>query len=1075
MKLKLYLTFIVCTISSVVFAQQKTVTGTVVDEDGFPLIGASVLLQGTSFGTSADDNGVFQIEAAPGDVLVVSYVFYTTQNVKIDSRNHYNVVLSSEDELLDDVVVVAYGTATKESITGAVASIGSTQIESRPVSNAVGALEGAAAGIQINNTSGQPGSEPEVRIRGFTTVNGSNSPLYVVDGSPYPGNISDLNPADIESITVLKDASASTLYGNRASNGVIMITTKGGAKGTGFLNVSVKQGIYNRGIKDYDRLGADEFMETMWTGYRNNMLSSDVGQNWTMAQAGEYASNNLIQNILGVNIYNAADTELFDANGQLRPGVQILDGYTDLNWYNPIERTGYRQDYVVNGRVTNDKGGAYFSTGFTNDEGYIERTDYKRFTGRVNADYQAKEWLKVGGSVAGSHQESSLVNGGADNSGGYTNPFMFARNIAPIYSVYQHDANGDFLLDELGNKQYDTGQGGRKQYNDRHVIMENDLNRNRTVRTTLNGHFFADVKFLKDFTFTVKGDMSLRNSENARYENAIVGDGKGNDGRSRRTNYRYKSYTAQQLLNWTKDFGGHHVEALVGHENYSEEYTYMYGMKGKQNMEGQIDWINFNETINLYDYSMVYRTEGFLSRVKYDYNNAYFAEASFRRDGSSKFHKDNRWGNFWSVGGGWIISSEEFFKFDPIDYLKIRASYGEVGNDSGADWYAYQTFYTMSKNGGAGALYKSQNGNNDLQWETSSSLDIGVEARLFRKANIVLEYFHKRSNNLLFDMNLPLSNGATTTGSSASSVLTMNMGNITNKGFELTVDVDIINNDNWKWSVGANATWLKNTVDRLPPENREFGIENGTKLITEGKSIYEFYLYNYIGVDAATGSALYKFNSDKFYVNDSDAAAGKDKVTDQSIIREIDGEYYALNGTYAKKEFAGTAIPDVYGSFSTALSYKNFTLSGLFTYSIGGKTYDYSYASLMSAGSTPSALHKDVLNSYDIENPIDQPILYGGIPSLNFLNSSYNNLSLSDRFLKDASYFVIKNISLNYEMPKSVINKIGVNKFNVNFGIENLATFTKLKGMNPQQSFNGTNQNGFVTPRTFTLGLTLGL
>ncbi|MHC5310054.1 SusC/RagA family TonB-linked outer membrane protein [Myroides sp. LJL116] len=1074
MKLKFYLTIILCTLTGVLFAQQKTITGTIVDEDGFPLIGASVLLQGTNFGTSADDNGVFTIDAAPGNVLVVSYVFYTTQNITIDQRSHYNIVLSSEDELLDDVVVVAYGTATKESITGAVASIGAKQIESRPVSNAVGALEGAAAGIQINNTSGQPGAEPEVRIRGFTSVNGKNDPLYVVDGSPYPGNISDLNPADIESMTVLKDASASTLYGNRASNGVIMITTKNASKGSGFLNVSVKQGIYNRGTREYDRLGADDFMKVMYQGYRNNMLTTKGLDNWTLDQANQYANDNLISSILGVNIYNAPDNQLFDAYGNLLPGVTIKDGYTDLDWYDPILRTGYRQDYVINGRVANEKGGAYFSTGFLDDQGYVKRTDFRRFTGRVNADYQAKDYLKVGGSMAGSHQESSMVNGTSENSGSYTNPFMFARNIAPIYSIYQHDANGGFLLDEFGNRQFDSGQGGRKQYNDRHLIQENQLNQNKIIRTTLNGHFFADVTFLEDFTFTLKGDLNLSNQENARYESAVIGDGRGNGGRSKRENYRYKSYTAQQLLNWNKTFGGSKFDVLVGHENYSEEYTYLYGMKGRQNMEDIMDWINFNETINLYDYSKTYRTEGFLSRVKYDYNNTYFAEASFRRDGSSKFHKDHRWGNFWSVGGGWVISSEEFFKFDPMDYLKVRASYGEVGNDSGADWFAYQTLYAMSKNGGQGAFYKDQNGNETLQWETSSSFDFGIEARAFKRVNLVLEYFHKRSNNLLFDMNLPLSNGATSNKDGVS-VLTMNLGSITNSGIELTVDVDLIDTHDWKWSVGANATWMKNKVDRLPEENRKNGIEDGTKLIIEGKSIYEFYLYQYVGVEGSTGRALYKFDSDKYYVKDSEAQEGKTKVTDQSIISEIDGEYYALNGTYGKKEFSGTAIPKMYGSFSSALSYKNFTLNALFTYSIGGKTYDSSYRSLMTAASTPGALHKDILGSYDMDNPIDQAIIYGGIPAVNFYDSDFNNLSNSTRFLKDGSYFVVKNIALNYTMPKELTNKMGVNSLVFNVGVENLATFTKLKGMNPQQSFKGTNSNAFAAPRTITIGLSLGL
>lgn len=1054
------------------FAQQKkSITGTVTDEEGIPLIGATILIQNTDYGVSTDENGSYTLNAKIGDVLIVSYIFHETAYVTIDNKSFYKTILKSEGEILDDLVVIAYGNATKESLTGAVASIDAKIIENRPVSNAVGALEGAAAGIQINNTSGQPGSEPDVRIRGFTTINGSNSPLYVVDGTPYPGNISDLNPADIESITVLKDASASTLYGARASNGVIMINTKKASKGSSFLNVTAKQGIYVRGMKDYDRIGPDDFMETMWTGYRNSMMSN---KNYSFEEAADYVNKNLITNILGTNIYTVPEGEsLFDNNGNLNPNATIMNGYRgDLDWYKDIERTGYRQDYVLNGRVANDKGGAYFSLGLLNDEGYIKKTDFKRLTARVNADYKANDWLKLGANLAGSHQESNLINGDADNNGSYTNPFMFARNIAPIYSVHKHDlTTGEFLYDEYGNKIFDNG-ANRKQYVDRHVTWENELNTLENIRTTVNGQFFADIKFLEDFTFTIKGDLSLRNNEERKYENAIIGDGAGNNGRSKRTTYRYKSYMGQQLLNWSKSFGEHYIEALAGHENYSETYNYMYGMKGKQNLEGMIDWVNFNETINLTDYDQNYRTEGYFTRFKYNYSNKYYAETSFRRDGSSKFHKDNRWGNFWSVGGGWIISNEDFFKIKDINLLKLRASYGEVGNDTGADRYAYQTLYTMKKNGGMGAFYKDQNGNKNLKWETSSSTDLGIETRIFNRANITIEYFNKESQNLLFDKKEALSEGSTNT-EAAESILTVNMGKISNRGLELTFDVDIIKTTDLTWNVGFNATWMKNKIKRLPEENRENGYINGSKKYVEGKSIYEFYLYQHVGVDSQTGRSLYVFDNNSFSVNK--AEEGKQTISDANKdIIEIDGNYYALNATYAKKEFSGSAIPDMYGSFSTALTYKNFTLSGLVTYSIGGKIYDYSYRSLMNAGDTPSALHKEVLNSYDMNNKSTERILYGANPSVDFFYSDENNLSLSNRFLKDASYLAIKNITLSYNMPQSLISKLGLTKFNINGSIENLATFTKLKGMNPQQAFNGTNYNAFVTPRTYTIGLSLG-
>ncbi len=1071
MKLKLYLTFTMLFLTSISFAQQKkTITGSVKDSEGIPLLGASILIDGTSFGTSADDNGMFTISASENDVLVVSYVFFETQKIKVGNRTHLNVVLKDSDQVLDDVIVVAYGTASKESVTGAIAVVNSENITKRPGTNALGALEGASAGIRVNNTSGQPGSEPSIRIRGFTSINGSNSPLIVVDGVPFGGNISDINPNDIESMSVLKDASASTLYGNRASNGVVMITTKKASKGSGFFGVSIKQGLFNRGINEYDKLGADDFMETMWAGYRNSLVSPKID----LERANFLANRDLVSEILKLNIYNKPADQLFDENGKLANGVAVLPGYAgDLDWFKPIERTGYYQDINMNGRVANEKGGAYFSGGFLNNEGYFKGSDYRRFTARVNADYNVNSAIKVGANLAASHQESNGLSTGAAS---FVNPFMYARQIAPIYPVFRHDpVTGDFVYDEFGNKIYDNGEGTRGQYVGRHVIMENELNSQKNTRNTINSQFFADFKFLEDFTFTLRGDMSLRHSENRKYDNAIIGDGSGNNGRSNRDIYSYKTYSAQQLLNWSRNFGDHHLEALVGHENFNNDYSYLYGIKSNQTFVGMPELINFNETGNLYDYTVKYRTEGYLSRVKYNYANKYFLEGSFRRDGSSKFHKDNRWGNFWSVGGSWIVSAEDFFKVKEIDYLKLRASYGEVGEDGGAGTYAYHDLYAIVKNGGAAGLYKNQNGNPDLQWETSSSFNIGLDWKLFKRANFTLEYFDKRSKNLLFDLNMPLSNGSTSVGSMAS-VITSNVGSISNRGIELSVDVDVIRKKDFRWNVAANATWLKNKIVELPEENREKGImAGGIFKRDEGKSIYEFYLNQFVGVDQTTGRSLYVVDNEKFNVNGS--APGLSEVPEEHLVK-IGDKYYTTSTTYGQRAFAGSAIPKMDGSFSTTLEYKNFSFSALFTYALGGKVYDYSYASLMNVSAAPSAIHKDILGSWNgtpagITETSANRIDPNGIPVVDFVKSTDNN-STSDRFLQNGSYLVVKNIAVNYNLPKQTLTKLGVSSVNFNFGVENLATFTKLKGMNPQQSYAGTNDNGYVTPRTFIFGINVG-
>ncbi|WP_121964873.1 SusC/RagA family TonB-linked outer membrane protein [Myroides sp. N17-2] len=1076
MKLKLYLTFSMLVLTSVVFAQaKKTITGSVKDTEGLPLIGATIVLEGTDFGTSADDNGIFTISAGEGDVLVVSYVFYETQKIRITSKTHYDVRLKEDGQVLDDVVVVAYGTSSKEAITGAVVQVGSDAIAKRPSTNALGALEGAAAGISVNNSSGQPGSEPDIRIRGFTSLRSqdANRPLIVLDGAPYNGNISDINPSDIENMSVLKDASSSTLYGSRASNGVILITTKKG-KGKGQFNVSVKNGLYNRATKEYDTMGITDFMNTSWTGYRNSLMDSKT----TMEQASAIANEKLIPNYLGLNIFNRPDNQLF-VNGKLDPNAEILQGYLgDLDWYKPVERTGYYSDVNMNGRVSNEKGGAYFSAGLLNNDSYFKSSDFKRFTGRVNADYQVKEWLKVGGNISATQSESRGVNADPDADASYTNPFMFARNIAPIYPVHLHDRKtGEYVYDELGNMIYDNGDTTRKQYIGRHVIWENELNSQKTINTTVNGSFFADIKFLDDFTFTLRGDMNLRNEESRKYDNAIVGDGKGNQGRSRRDTYRWKTYTAQQLLNWNKSFGDHALEVLLGHENYSTERNYLYGMKTTQTFAGMDHLINFNNTSNLYDYETMYRTEGYLSRAKYNYANKYFIEGSFRRDGSSKFQKDNRWGNFWSVGGSWVLTNEEFFKIKEIDYAKLRVSYGEVGNDRGASTYAYQDLYSISKNGGETAIYKSQAGNPDLQWETSSSFNIGLDANVFKRANFTIEYFDKSSQNLLFDLNMPLSYGATTT-SKAESVITSNVGSISNRGIELSVSVDVIKNQDWKWNVSANATWLKNKITELPAENREKGIISGTMKRMEGRSIYDFYMYQFVGVDQMTGNALYEIDYDKYYTSASNAQTGKTLLPTDYLVN-INGQEYTTYTTYGRKDWSGSAIPKMEGSFSTNVSYKNFSLGALFTYRIGGKVLDYSYVGLMSPSATsPKTLHTDLLNAWNgvpegmtanSPNRIDP----NGIPVIDFARSTYTT-STSNRFLKDGSYLTVKSINLNYDFPSDLTRKLDVSSISMNLGIENLYTFTKLRGMNPQQSFTGIMYNAYVPPRTIIFGINVG-
>ena len=1088
-RLALFIACMLC--ASLAFAQVSTVKGTVIEEDGTPVIGASVFALGTSVGTVTDIDGNFTLSGIPSTAkkLVVSCIGMTSQEVNIEPT--VTVVLYPDAEALEEAVVsIAYGAAKRSSLTGAVTSVTSDKLETRPTSSVTSALEGTVAGVQVNNTYGAPGSSPSIRIRGIGTVNGSTSPLYVIDGVPFGGNITDLNPADIESLTVLKDAASAALYGNRASNGVILITTKQGKAGRISVNFDVKQGVYERGIKEYELANTTEFMELEWQNLRNFRMSS-VGED--AATAAAYASENLITDMLYLNIYDKADNALFTSDGKLVSDANILSGYLDdLDWYEQGIRKGYRQEYSLSASAGTDKSDYYFSFGYLDENGYVTNSGFDRFTARTAVNVKPTKWFKTGLTLSGSHQNYENTNG--DSSSSYTNLFMYARQIAPIYPVHLHNPlTGEYALDASGNKQYDggyyTAEDGtiystRNQYVDRHVLWENELNYDVDVRNTLEGVAYADFYFLNDFTFTVKGDLNVRTADNRTYSNAVIGDGKGNSGRGSETSYIYKNYTFQQQLRWNHQFGDHGLNALLGHENYSYNYQYEYGYKTNQVFPGSGNFTNLTEITSLSGYGANYRTESYLSRVRYNYQDKYNVEASFRRDGSSRFSKQSRWGNFWSVGANWMVSKEAFMQDVAwVNSLKLRADYGEVGNDAGAGYYGYMALYTSNHHNNLGAYYVSQLSNDELKWETGQSWGVGIESRLFDRLTLNVDYYDKRNKDLIFDVYQPLSAGATASGS-AESTVTKNIGIMSNHGFEIEADLDLVRTKDWRVNIGANATFNRNKVVKLPEQNKD-GIINGTKKIMEGMDIYSYYLYTFVGVDQMTGQSMYKFNNEDYYITSDNTADGtvlagtpededgnSNKLMEEGNYYLINGEYYVNNTSYALKEFHGSASPKVYGSFSLNASWKSFSLSTIFTYSLGGLVYDSVYAGLLGAGGTPSSIHKDALNSWNgvpagmTETSADR-IDPNGYPEFNYHTNTYNN-GTSSRWLVSGNYLVFKNLAFSYQLPKSFVRSLDMQGITVSVACENLFTKTARQGMNPQYSFSGTQSNALVTPRVVT-------
>jgi TonB-linked SusC/RagA family outer membrane protein len=1058
------------------FAQTKNVRGIVVNEAGETLPGVSVIIPETQNGATTDGNGRFEI-SVPQSTQSLLFKYIGMENITAPiQQGEMKIVMTELQNQLDEVVVLAYGTSKRSGLTGAIATVSSKDMELRPITNVANALEGTL-GVITTSSTGQPGSDPTIRIRGIGTVNGSNSPLIVIDDVTFEGNLSDINPSDVESMSILKDASSAALYGNRAANGVILITTKRGKSDKPRISLDINHGINFRGISDYDRMGPDQWMEATWIAYRNQFLSTQKGM--TVSEANALTNKEIVSNYYKYNIYDKPDDQLFDASGKLQGNIR--PGYlNDLDWFDAGTRDGIRKEYGISasGRFSK-KSDYYFSVSYLDEQGYAKNAEFKRLAARTRINVTPNSWFNTEFSLNGTNQERSSMD---VDGGGYLNLFSNARSMSPIYPVHLHDiTTGEYILDTQGNKQFDSGVTyNRPQMNKRHTIWESELNKDITNRKTLQGHLKSKVTFLNDFEFRLNAEFNTRISENDIYENAIIGDGAGNNGRAGYTDYRYKNYTIQEQLYWEHVYNDKHsIDVLAAHENYYYNYMYAYGRVSSEIFAGMPYLVNFTTPVTTTGYEQNYRLESYLSRIRYNYEEKYFFDASFRRDGSSRLYKPSRWGNFWSVGGSYVLSKEEFMQNlrGKLDMLKLRANYGETGNDNSVGYYGYMALYSITKNGTEGALTKSQLEALDISWEAATSFGLAVDGRLFDKLNFSIEYYDKRNRDLLFDVNLPTSAGNVDTGETSPKV-SKNIGTVSNKGIEVSLMADLIKHKDFLWYAGLDVATLKNKILKLPEENRENGIIDGTKKYTEGHGIYDFWTYQYVGVDMMNGRSLYKLNDETYYIADRANEAETRTVVpaDQTVrINDVD---YVYKTTYAKRDFYGSAHPKLYGSFRTGVNYKGIGLEALLTYSLGNKVYDNPYSSLLSiGGSSPSALHKDLTKSWNgvpegmtetSPNRIDKD----ATPILDPTYSPDVNAT-STRFLIDGSYLMFKSIRASYSLPKKLIKSVDLSNVRINASAENLFLLTARKGLNSQMSTNGIVSNYAPFMRSISLGLSV--
>lgn len=1025
-------------------AQTSRATGTVVDSNGEPVISASVVVKGTTVGTVTDIDGNFSINVPEGK-RTLTFTLIGMKPVEAQAALDMRIVMEEDTQTLSEVVLeVPYGVAKKESFTGSAEVISNTKITKRPVANVTKALEGQVTGIRTTSGTGQPGEGATIRIRGVGSINASSDPLYVVDGAPYDGSISAINPNDIASITVLKDAAAGALYGARGANGVIMITTKKGESGKLQVNLKANWGVASRFIPRYETMNEREYIQSIFYSLRGGDISEAAGMKAINAMFDDGGANR----IFGENgkyfpfalLSGKTAQEMIDPlTGLVHPDAQLR--YSD-DWLDEVTaKSPLRQEYNLTASGGNEKNKYMFSLGYLNENGLLETTKFERFSGRLGVDSELHKWVKAGLNVSFAKNSSNMSNtSGAASS----NVFYSAQLMAPIYPIWERNADGSIMIDDItGNPKFDYGDsrgtGASPGFNSIATLYDDKYGSesdNFSGRTYIELGNFKDtaldgLKFVSNLSVDYQGGASMT------YYNPYFGNSQAVKGTLAKSNSRIFSYTFNQLLHYDKDINeDHHISAMVGHEFYRRDYSYLGSTKTGFPFGGIHELDAATNISSSSSYKNIHTIESVLSSMNYDYKDKYYLSASLRSDGSSRFHKDDRWGTFWSVGGSWRISQEDFLNDKEwLDNMTIKASYGLQGNDAIGSYYAWQGFYDLSWSNAtqSGALASSLE-NKDLKWEKNANLNVGVEARFFNRLNASVEYFSRKTTDLL--LNYPM---APSTGFDG---YYRNVGEMKNIGFDVMVGADIIRTKDFNWNLTLMGTYLKNEVTSLSTRP---DITDGSYIVRVGEAINSFYVAESAGVDPQTGNQL-------FWVYDTDKDGNKSE-------RYISSSTSKAN---ASRDVQGNRFPDLEGSINSEFRYKDFDLSILTTYSIGGKILDGGYRSLLQPYYIGQAAHVNRANAW---------VKPGDVTSIPRLDINYTYIVTTDDLI-DASYFAIKNISLGYNLPSKIISKTGLGGVRFTATADNVVLFNHMKGMNNQSSLSGGNSiSAYVPTRTISFGV----
>lgn len=1049
-KAKLFLSSLLMLLTvAVVSAQNVTVTGTVRDAstgEGVP--SAAVIVKGTTTGVSSDADGSFSITVKKGVTLVFASVGYTSvEKVAVDA--HIEVFLEQDSEFLDETIVVAYGVQRKSSFTGAAAQVSGEKLKKGSSTNISKSLEGAVAGLQTFSSSGTPGSGSSMLIRGIGSISASTSPLLVVDGVPYEGSLNSIASQDIESLTILKDAAANSMYGARGSNGVIIITTKKGTAGKVDITFDAKVGVNSRAVPAYDVItNPADYYEMFWEATRNQIYYKNT---MSYAQAGLHTSAALIDEYLGgYNVYSGvANGDLIDpATGRINPNATTLKWNDD--WTKDVFRRGIRQEYNLSAAGGNDNTRAYVSASYLSDEGYTPQSGFDRISLRAKVDHNVTSWLTAGLNMSFANTDQQTFGSVSNN---FSNVFMFSQNVAPIFPIYKYDLEtGEQLYGTKGEVLYDWGES-RPYGANSNPLAQLLTSEQRTTRDNVSTRGYVQANLLKGLVFTANVAYDVFNTKSLVYTSPLGGDALSVNGRGEQKVSRYTALNANQLLNYNTNIGLGTLNVLVGHEIKSDSDYYLYGHKTNF-VKSDISAFSNALTMQEIDSNeSSYFLQGVFARAEYEYAGKYIVSASFRRDGSSRFAPERRWGSFWSVGASWNVKQEPFLVTeDEINALRFKISYGTQGNDNIGITKVYEDLYSITPSDNGASLTKIFRAAPEVTWEKSKNFNVGFETKVLDRLSISADYFVKQIDDMIYYRPLAPSQGSPSTQ-------LVNDMDMQNKGIEFEIGLDLVKTRDFTWNVTLNGTSYQNTITKIPEDKPQEGYATGMYWREVGGSLYDYYMYDYLGVDETNGLPQYHGETPVLDEEGNPVLDSKGEPVVEDIIVNTTTEATRI-------KVGKSSIPDLYGGFTTSITWKNFDLSAAFGYQLGGWVSDGSYASLMSGGSAGSNWHKDIFNRWTPENTQTD------VPRVEVGNQEIG--ASSTRFLTNASYISLRNFTVGYTLPGTLTQKIGAKGLRVFLTGDNVWYLSHRRGLDVRQGVSGDFSTfNYSALRTVSAGVSL--